>query len=120
MFKASLATLVMQDLFGDGLLSSYAPPASNASMYGQQRGHTQPGLYQQPQPQSQPGFQYGQPSGVGQLASGYLQAQPARPPSLPHRASVGGYGGPPSAGLAFDGPVRQRSHSDGSGTGQLT
>ena len=108
----------MQDLFGDGLLSSYAPPASNAGMYGHQRAHTQPGLYQQPQ--TQPGFQYGQPTGGGQLASGYMQAQPGRPPALPHGASVGGYGGPPSAGLAFDGPVRQRSHSDSSGTGQFT
>lgn len=112
-------TLVTQDLFGDGLLSSYAPPASNASMYGHQRGHTQPGVYQQPQPHPQPGFQYGQPTGAGQLASGYLQPQPAGPPALSH-VSVSGYGAPPSAGLAFDGPVRQRSHSDNSGIGQLT
>lgn len=114
------ATLVMQDLFGDGLLSSYALPASNASMYGHQRAHTQPGVYQQPQPHPQPGFQYGQPTGAGQLASGYLQAQPGGPPVLPHGASVSGYAGPPSAGLAFDRPVRQRSHSDNSGIGQLT
>ncbi|KAL3141069.1 hypothetical protein ABBQ38_003425 [Trebouxia sp. C0009 RCD-2024] len=106
------------DLFGDGLLSSYAPPASNASMYGHQRGHTQPGVYQQPQPHPQPGFQYGQPTGAGQLASGYLQPQPAGPPALSH-VSVSGYGAPPSAGLAFDGPVRQRSHSDNSGIGDV-
>ncbi|KAL3162547.1 hypothetical protein ABBQ32_010201 [Trebouxia sp. C0010 RCD-2024] len=107
------------DLFGDGLLSSYALPASNASMYGHQRAHTQPGVYQQPQPHPQPGFQYGQPTGAGQLASGYLQAQPGGPPVLPHGASVSGYAGPPSAGLAFDRPVRQRSHSDNSGIGHV-
>lgn len=113
------AILLMQDLFGGGLLSAYAPPASNASMYGHQRAHAQPGVYQQPQPQPQPSFQYGEPPGGGQLASGYLQAQPAGPPALVHGTSVGGYGGHSSAGLAFDGPVRQRSHSDNSGTGQL-
>lgn len=107
------------DLFGGGLLSAYAPPASNASMYGHQRAHAQPGVYQQPQPQPQPSFQYGEPPGGGQLASGYLQAQPAGPPALVHGTSVGGYGGHSSAGLAFDGPVRQRSHSDNSGTGNV-
>lgn len=99
-------------------------------MYGQQRGP--PVGYQQPQPQPQPGFQYGQPTGYGQPPSGYPQgpsgypqAQPVRTPGLPHGTSFSGYGvtpsgPPPPTGLPFDGPVRQRSHSDNSGSGQLT
>ena len=117
---------LLQDLFGDGLLSSYAAPASKAGMYGQQRG--QAGGYQQAQPQPQANFQYGQhigygqPTGYGQPPSGYPQLQPV---GLPHGPSFSGYGVPPSGplpstGLAFDGPVRQRTHSDNSATGQPT
>ena len=131
---------LLQDLFGDGLLSSYPAPASKAGMYGQQRGQT--GGYQQAQPQAQPSFQYGQPTGYGQPPgygqptaygqppSGYPQSQPVRPSGLPHGTSFSGYGVPPSGpppsgppsstGLAFDGPVRQRTHSDNSATGQPT
>ena len=120
---------LLQDLFGVGLLSSYAAPASKAGMYGQQRG--QNGGYQQAQPQPQPSFQYGQPTGYSQPAAfgqpplGYPQSQPVRPPGLPHGTSFSGYGvtpsgPPPSTGLAFDGPVRQRTHSDNSTTGSAT
>lgn len=92
-------------------------------MYGQQRG--QPGGYQQAQPQPQPSFQYGQSTAYGQPPSGYPHSQPVRPPGLPHGTSFSGYGVtpsglPPSTGLAFDGPVRQRTHSDNSATGQPT
>lgn len=92
-------------------------------MYGQQRGQT--GGYQQAQPQPQPSFQYGQPTGYGQPPSGYPQSQPVRTPGPPHDTSFSGYGvtpsgPPPSTGQAFDGPVRQRTHSDNSATGQPT
>ena len=142
----------MQDLFGDGLLSTYAPPPSIAGMYAQQRG--QGSGYNQPQPQPQPqaGHQYagpnmppsyGQPpAGYGQPPAGYGQppagygrppagyptgyqhAQPARPQDLSHGASFSGQGLPPpgpssSSGTPFDGPFRQRSHSDNSATGQI-
>jgi len=109
--------VLLQDLFGDGLLSSYAAPSSIAGMYGQQP--------------ARPAFQYGQagvyqhqPASFQQQSGPYQQPQPSRPPGLPHGMSFNGHGQGPSAGMlptgpspAFDGPVRQRSHSDATGTG---
>lgn len=107
------------DLFGDGLLSSYAAPPSIAGMYGQP---------------ARPAFQYGQagayqhqPASFQQQSGPYQQPQPSRPPGLPHGMSFNGYGQGPPAGMpptgpsaAFDGPVRQRSHSDSTGTGEAS
>lgn len=102
------------DLFGDGLLSSYAASPSVAGMYGQQAGR--------------PGFPYAQPAAYGQPAA-YQPPPPAKPPGLPHGMSFSGYGQQgPSAGTApaaplpgFDGPTRQRSHSsDAIGTGEVS
>lgn len=104
---------LLQDLFGDGLLSSYAAPPSIAGMYGQQAGR--------------PGFQYGQTAPYQQQPGVYQQhPQPPRPPGLPHGMSFsGGYGqgpspgGPPAGPMpSFDGLGRQRSHSDATGTGR--
>ena len=88
-------------------------PARPAFQYGQAAGYQQ-------QPAS---FQ--QQSGPYQQQSGpYQQPQPSRPPGLPHGMSFNGYGQGPPAGMpptgpsaAFDGPVRQGSHSDATGTG---
>ncbi|KAA6428472.1 MAG: hypothetical protein FRX49_01348, partial [Trebouxia sp. A1-2] len=99
---------------------AFADPAESARMYGQQP--------------ARPAFQYGQagayqhqPASFQQQSGPYQQPQPSRPPGLPHGMSFNGYGQGPPAGMpptgpsaAFDGPVRQRSHSDATGTGEAS